>query len=472
MLDWFCLPPRSPIIRLSLFLLFAAVYLTGLARVGIFQPDEPRYAAIGVAMAHSGDWVTPRLWGDPWFEKSPLLYWQTAAATWLGLGPETAPRLPVALTAFSLLVFLYLFLKQRLDQETALRSAILLAGAAGWLAFSSVGVTDVLLTTHLTISILLIVFGGPPWLAGIFLGLAALAKGLVPFALFIPVLWWMHRSHRLRQLLPLSAFTLLVAAPWYVAVTLKHGRAFFDEFIIKHHFGRFASSELQHGQPPWFYLPILLAFLLPWTGLLPFVWQRLRDPRLRFLGLWVVYSFLFFSIFRNKLPGYILPVLPVCCVLLAAALKDLHWKAGVTLGVTAALLIVAGFPVLMALPQLLAGGWRKSSFDSVGLWTLPPGGAIGLGIWWLDKTGRRTLALAAVSGLLMGALAWVKFGPLAAEIDRLASARSLAGTAPKDGCVHPADRDLRYGLSYYWNFEVPECNDDTIGKRIRKNALR
>ena len=45
----------------------AALYLTGLTRMGMYSTDEPRYAAIGRAMAQSGDWITPRLWGDPWF---------------------------------------------------------------------------------------------------------------------------------------------------------------------------------------------------------------------------------------------------------------------------------------------------------------------------------------------------------------------------------------------------------------------
>jgi 4-amino-4-deoxy-L-arabinose transferase-like glycosyltransferase len=72
LLDWLvCLLARRPIFRLCLFVLFAAVYLTGLDSVGIYSTDEPRYAAIGAEMAHSGDWITPRLWGHPWFEKSP-----------------------------------------------------------------------------------------------------------------------------------------------------------------------------------------------------------------------------------------------------------------------------------------------------------------------------------------------------------------------------------------------------------------
>ena len=77
-------------------LLLSALYLGNLTGMGLILPDEPRYADIGRAMARTGDWVTPRLWGVPWFEKPALLYWMTGLGFRMGLGPETAPRLPVA----------------------------------------------------------------------------------------------------------------------------------------------------------------------------------------------------------------------------------------------------------------------------------------------------------------------------------------------------------------------------------------
>ena len=66
-----------PLVTLAVAI--AALYLYKLDGVGVFGPDEPRYAAIGRSMAQTGDLVTPQLWGAPWFEKPPLLYWMTAA---------------------------------------------------------------------------------------------------------------------------------------------------------------------------------------------------------------------------------------------------------------------------------------------------------------------------------------------------------------------------------------------------------
>jgi 4-amino-4-deoxy-L-arabinose transferase-like glycosyltransferase len=81
------------------------LFLFNLTGVGLLGPDEPRYAAIGREMARSGDWITPRLWGEPWFEKPALLYWMTAAAFRAGLGDDLAPRLPVALLSVGFLIF-------------------------------------------------------------------------------------------------------------------------------------------------------------------------------------------------------------------------------------------------------------------------------------------------------------------------------------------------------------------------------
>src|SRR3954470_9913462 len=73
------------------------LYLYGLDRMGLYSADEPRYASIGLEMARSGDFITPRLWGAGWFEKPPLLYWMVAAGFRAGLSIDLAPRVPVAL---------------------------------------------------------------------------------------------------------------------------------------------------------------------------------------------------------------------------------------------------------------------------------------------------------------------------------------------------------------------------------------
>ena len=124
-------------------LLLCALYLGNLTAMGVVSTDEPRYAAIGRAMAATGDWITPRLWGHAWFEKPALLYWMIAAGFKLGLGPDLAPRLPVAVLSLLFLGFFWQRLRALWDTRTATYATALLATSAGWLACSHVAITDV-----------------------------------------------------------------------------------------------------------------------------------------------------------------------------------------------------------------------------------------------------------------------------------------------------------------------------------------
>src|SRR6202521_5439877 len=103
-----------------LFVPLLVVYLSGLGRVGFLGPDEPRYASIGREMARSGDWITPRLDGRPWFEKPPLTYWLTAAGHLAHLPGEWAARLPDALVSVAFLAFFYVALARKFSPPLAL----------------------------------------------------------------------------------------------------------------------------------------------------------------------------------------------------------------------------------------------------------------------------------------------------------------------------------------------------------------
>jgi hypothetical protein len=99
-------------------------------------------------------------------------------------------------------------------------------------------------------------------------------------------------------------------------------------------------------------------------------------------------------------------------------------------------------------------------------WHVPLALLGGLLCWWAGGQNRTTVSLAYIGLLTAVGVLWIKTGSIATDIDRLATERPISQTAPRDGCVHPRDRTLRYGLSYYWGFEVPECNDATIDRRI------
>lgn len=448
-----------------------AAYLYGLGDVGLLGPDEPRYAAIGRAMAHSGDWVTPRLWGEPWFEKPPLLYWLTAAAQKAGLGDDWSPRVPVALLSLAYLVLQFLVLRRLDGERVAAIATLVLASTAGWSAYSQIGVTDLPLAATfngcLLLGILWVETGSRRALAGcgVCFGLALLAKGLVPGALILPLLFFAWRRWRAWWLAIVAA--LLVAAPWYGAMLWLHGRVFFDDFIVRHHFSRFANNALQHGQPVWFYLPVLLGALFPWPATLASlgkdVWQERRH---RILAATFVFGLLFFSLSTNKLPGYVLPLLPALCIGIAVCLERAV-MARRRLALTAVLL---GFcpAVATILPDSLMFGLRRAHLGEVPWEYFGLVVPLAAGAWLLDAYGRRAAAVAVVAA---GASAGFLFIKLSATpvLDELVSSRGLWRRVAGVGapvCVESLHRNLRYGLNYYTPEPLPDCEVAAVGVRI------
>src|SRR5262249_1263355 len=144
-----------------------------------------------------------------------------------------------------------------------------------------------------------------------------LAKGFAPLVLFAPV-FLVARGKRLA----IIAATVLVAAPWFIACGIANGSVFWNDFFWKHHVGRFLYPDLEQVQPFWFYVPVILGMLFPWTPLVPVVFlpKTYRDVRVRSLMLFLAFGLVFFSASRNKLPGYVLPLMPALAIILAVGL--------------------------------------------------------------------------------------------------------------------------------------------------------
>ena len=463
--------------RLSPKLLLAAavlffLYFFGLTRVGLLGPDEPRYASIGREMAASGDWVTPRLWGAEWFEKPALLYWLVALGHLANLGDDLAPRMPVALVSVAFLIFYFSRLKREFGERAAWLSSVMLATSVGWLAYSHVAVTDLPLAAAYSASLL----AALPWvrsggrrglvLSGVFLGLAVLAKGLVPLVLVAPLLWAGRK--RFVDLLLMGAAALAIAAPWYLACYIRNGDPFVETFFWKHHFGRFMSEELQHVQPWWYYIPVLAGLLFPWTPAVAALARTdWREPRRFMLILCVGFGFLFLSASTNKLAGYLLPLLPALFALVGTRLAEMPSRF-VPIGAAALLPL---FPIAAALlPESVAAGLSRASIESVswasvGAFVI----ALGLVIVLTRQSFDKGFAATAVATTVAVVALVVSTFP---ELDRVASARpwwrelSRSGKVP---CVDDVHRNLRYGLHYYAGRELPACTAER--QRINHGIL-
>ncbi len=461
-------------------LLFDGVWLRG-----VIGPDEPRYASIAREMWESGDWVTPRLAGEPWYEKPALLYWMGAAALALGAEDDQATRYPVAVLSLAFLVFFHWRLRRNFDEETAdIASAVLLT-SAGWVAFSQAGVFDLPLTAAVSAALLLLLewvndprdSGRLPWF-GALLGVSVLAKGLAGPAVAtmaalgvctVRGVWPVARTLvHWRTLLPFAA----VCGPWYLLCYLRNGEAFVEEFLWRHHVLRLISPELQHVQPFWFYLPVILVALMPWSPLLfALPWKRLwTDHQTRFLLAWAAGTLLFFSSATNKLPGYILPALPPAAALIALRLRVAPMPR---VALTVSALLLGLLPLAAAvLPEALASGlpraWPPRDL-SWGLAAMPL--AALAAVAWAAWSGRRRTAVAAVALAAAIGLLTLKRA-VYPQLDRAAGTRDLflpEQVPVEDLCLGDVRRHVVYGASFYGRDRVPSCEQGTRPYHIEGN---
>lgn len=344
-------PTESPFKRVSharllgaLAVFFLLVYLVPLGSRPMACPDESRYGEIPREMLADGDWVTPRLCGVPYFEKTALGY-QTTAVSFRVFGENRfALRLPNALAVGLTALFLYYFLMRtgRDPYLPALGSALYLSSAFV-VALGMFAVPDSQLTAAITISIGSFYLactaksksGVLLWLvlSGIACGVAFQIKGFLAFAVPVLVLsgflCWMRDGKRLflYPWIPL-AVAGLVSLPWALAIH-RAEPDFWRYFVMEEHISRFFSGTYDKGSETVFYfVPILIFGLLPAGGTAICAWSGWRQkgfffqPLSRLLLCWIVLPFLFFSASSCKTGTYILPCFPPAAAFLALGIRQ------------------------------------------------------------------------------------------------------------------------------------------------------
>ncbi len=320
---------------LVLALTICALYLYGICGFPLAEPDEGRYAEIPREMLLSGDWITPHLNFVKYFEKPPLVYWASAISFTLFGTNELAARLPSYLSALGTIALTAALAYRVYGPATGLLSATILA-TCPFFAFMGIILTlDMSLTFCLTLSFTAAWFAAQhssrrlfqvAWLGA---ALGVMTKGPVALVLvgagLTPFLYSHGGLRQVRRALDPRGIAIAAAlvVPWFVAVSWRNPE-FVEFFVIDQHIGRFL-WRTEHGQPIWFFLPLLPAMMLPWSLAPLFEWRRWRElwtPRswslpTRFLLLWAIVIIGFFSLSTSKLATYVLPALPPLAILLA-----------------------------------------------------------------------------------------------------------------------------------------------------------
>ena len=305
--------------------------------------------------------------------------------------------------------------------------------------------------------------------AGVCLGLAVLAKALVPLVLAAPLLW----KRRFRELLTISAACVVVAAPWYVLCTMRNGPPFWQDLIVKQHFTRFTSDALAHGQPFWYYAPVLLGALFPWTPLIIPVFRRevITDSRQFFLLLWASLGFVFFSFSPNKLPGYMLPILPAIALLMGIRLARMK-NARIYLMAVALLMVM--IPVVgEILPRALLVGLRGVKV-SYSLYWAPLAVVVAIGVKQLEQAGRRRYAIALLGTVLLLGVVFFKTW-VYPRLESTYSARYVWRKMEHrqyETCIEDISRNWIYGLNFYSERPLPPCSSGKLPVRLIPGEAR
>ena len=373
-----------------------ALFLFRAGAMPLTDPDEGRYALIARQMATSGDCLIPQLFGLPYLEKPPLLYWLTSTMFRLFGATELPARIGPALAAAFGVLAAGCF-GRTFSPTAGVLAAAVLALCGLYFVLARILVTDMLFSVTLAVALFAFfqhreaLAPSRRWAVTFWtsLALATLSKGpvaVVIAALVIAVDAFLDRSARSlldRRLVASSPIFLAIALPWFAFVQARYP-SFLWFYVWREHLERAAGRE--HVESFFWYVPWVLGGSMPWTPLAvfaaPFWWRLSRQASLegraaRFLLVWTVTVFALFSTSRSKLATYILPVFPPLAVLLAIFLDhglrgeiprerlQRAWAATAltfALGAIALVASVFAFPAvdlvaraLIALP-LLAGG--------------------------------------------------------------------------------------------------------------------
>ena len=396
----------------------------------LVKPDEGRYAEIPREMVATGDWLTPRLNGIKYFEKPALQYWATATAFKAFGEHEWTARLWPALTGFLGILLTWFAGRRLFGAQAGLLAAVTLASSLLYLVIGHINTLDMGLSFFLEAAVfgfLLAQGGQRRWMfvAWSALALAVLTKGIVALVLAGGTL--VLHSLLTRDFSPWRKFEfvgglplfLLIAAPWFVAVSLANPE-FAHFFFIHEHFERFLTKVHHRYQPVWYFIPILLLGVLPWTTIaLQSLVQGWRHREVtgfavrRFLVLWCIVVFGFFSVSDSKLPSYILPLFPALALLLGDMLARIGRKA--MLGHLAIVALVALLCLILApyvsdrvdtvTPIEMMGAYARWLTVAAAIWLI--GTLAALVFVWRDRRLAAVFTLAIASfvawtGALLG----------------------------------------------------------------------
>lgn len=431
MMQWSQSSIPGPISARATGILAVSLAVAGAVVLPLLRPvlpvDETRYLSVAWEMYRDLNFIVPRLNGEIYAHKPPLLFW-LINLIWLITGPsEVAARLVAP--AFGVLsVALTWLLGNRLFPDRpgfGATAALILASTGMFALYGSLTMFDTMLTsaTLLGILALLRMDAGGRWPAtlgfGAALAFGVLSKGpvilvhLLPLALAQPFwslsekpggsgAWFWRVGAGIIVALALLAI-------WLVPALWLGGPEYRDEILWRQSAGRVVNA-FDHARTIWFFVAILPVLLWPWAwrpSALRGLWTGglWQDRRARFLAIWGLATLVLFSLISGKQAHYLLPTLPAVALALAAAPLPRR-GVGPLIASLAAIVLVLIWAALLATGRAKING---VAVVSLGLTTFALAGGIAV-------AGLALVVFAARRAPILG---WAMVAPVALLVIQL-----------------------------------------------------
>ena len=360
------------------------LFFWNLGDLPFFDRGEPREGLVVQAMVATGNWILPLINGDYIPFKPPLFHWVgVLAALIVGRVDEFVVRLPSALFGMLGVLMTYGVGKRLWNRRVGFLAAVVLATGFEWWHAAIITQVDMTLAFFISAALMLFYFlyqqeqarTARSLALAFLLALATLAKG--PLGVAVPsfvilVFLLLRRDIAFLKKLPLvrgAATFLLVAGSWYGLAFLQEGWSFLRRQILDETL-RTGVGSYGHHQPFYYFVPVLLYNMLPWSFFFPalagFLYRkrhRLAEEHLLYLLAWLVAVFVFFSVFLGKRGIYILPLYPAAALLFGG-----WWNAvekGMADGVRLArwlgfVYVISSVLAVAALTVYLTGEWSHT----------------------------------------------------------------------------------------------------------------
>lgn len=362
------------------------VCFTGNALIKITDPVESNYALTAMEMLQSGDYVSPRIFGNYWYDKPVLFYWELMAAFSLFGTTEFAARFFPSVFGLVGVVMAYAFASRLYDRKTGFVAALVLVTSLEYFYLSHAVITDMTLFVFFSATLMLFYLAYSENRPRLYYGayvcaaLAVLTKGPVGFILpgLIIVLFLLWRRDFKSIFLHIKLFSglllfFVIAGLWYVPMYVMHGGDFISQFIGVHNVLRATVSEHPRDDVWYYYTVVFLLGFFPWVFTLPLavkkykpfkrIKARLREGGLgglrvlvdslsmkeQFLVTWAVVVFVFYQCMATKYITYTFPYMIPIAIAFAAYLR--HHERLVALLTAASVVFYMAVTFFVAVPM-------------------------------------------------------------------------------------------------------------------------